>query len=173
MDQYYNSISSGYENLYGKEQRNKIRFVFENKILDENEMSGISVLDVGCGSSVYKDMIKAKFYVGIDPSIGLLRKGNILSFLGFSEKLPFSDNSFDLVISLSAVQNFTDVDLSINEILRVCKMNGKIIISVGKRFDRVVPKIKAFLRIREEFSKLRDLEIFEQEKDLIFSMIKV
>lgn len=173
MDQYYNSISSGYENLYGEEQRDKVLFLFENQILDENGISELAVLDVGCGSSVYHDLIKPKLFVGIDPSIGLLRKGHVLSFLGFSESLPFLDNSFDVIISMSAVQNFFNIDKSLHEFVRVCRTGGKIVVSVSKKFDRVIPKLNTFLKIMEEFLYVSDLEVFEQEKDFIFVMRKI
>ncbi len=179
--EYYDFIANGYNRLYGDEQINKIRFLFENKILTKEEINGSLMLDVGCGSMVYSNFFKLSNLVGIDPSIALLRQTKNIRFLGYAEKMPFSSQVFDIVISMSAIQNFNDIAAGIREIIRVTKKNGKIIISVSDRFRDVQEIIESELskitkkNIINQKSNKSSISIFNkyfQEKDIIYVFYK-
>ena len=123
--EYYNEISSGYDELYSQEQRKKLAIVKDNTRI----ANGTKILDVGCGTGISSDF--NCFVVGIDTSIGLLRlnKGR-LKVNGRAEELPFRSSSFDIVISLTAIHNFSGVEAALFEIARV---SNKAVISVLKR----------------------------------------
>ncbi len=81
------------------------------------------LLDVGCGTGFAS--IYAKGSIGVDISIKMLKeyvsKGN-KGVLGDAHNLPFKDKSFKTVISNFAL-HWTDLNLSIREIFRVCYGN--------------------------------------------------
>lgn len=98
------------------------------------DIKGKRLLDVGCGAGtdakVYSAM-GAKVS-GIDISenqVKLARrevKGTFVA--GDMAKLPFEDNSFDMVVSRYAIQASRNVRKSILEMVRVAKPNSEIII---------------------------------------------
>src|SRR5262249_57462090 len=76
-------------------------------------------LDIGCGSGVFTDLIVSTCspatVVAIDPSepqIEIARKKAIAQRVDFriadSQKLPFSDNTFDIVVSALVINFISD-----------------------------------------------------------------
>lgn len=115
---YYNHVSKGYNELHGEEQLSKLAIIKNNIKLDKNTR----LLDVGCGSGISSGF--GCFVVGIDPSIGLLRQNSSnKKVLGIAESLPFRNDSFDYVISVTSAHNFADIEKSISEMKRVGRNN--------------------------------------------------
>ena len=115
------------------------------------------VLDVGCGYGVnFPYLIHAKSITGVDFSPVMLNKAreimratNIKVDLreGDAEALQFADNSFDTVISTLSTCSFFNAITALQEMRRVCKPNGKILLAehgrstwqwLGKYQDRHV-----------------------------------
>jgi len=94
---------------------------------------GMKVLDAGCGDGILSVMMakKGAIVTGCDisePNIERCRAyakeqglSNIQFQLADSEKLPFADNSFDLVVSSHVLEHLPDFDLGLRELLRVSK----------------------------------------------------
>jgi ubiquinone/menaquinone biosynthesis C-methylase UbiE len=154
---YYDQISGGYSELHGEEQMNKAKIILE-KI---NPQPTETLLDVGCGDAAYLDLFGCKA-VGLDPAKELLAKykGRHRVMQGSAERLPFKDSQFDIVISITAVQNFTDIEKGLAEMRRVGR--GRYAISVLKRSK----KIDDIKRMISEIFTVTD--VIEEEKDLIF-----
>lgn len=152
---YYDEISVGYSELHGAEQRAKAEVILQNlKIAPDDEL-----LDVGCGDGAATALFSCR-KTGIDPSAGLLKKAPFKTIHGKAEKLPFPDKSFDIVISLTAVHNFDDVEKSLLEMKRVAKRD--IVISVLKRSSR-------FQRIEKLINtNFKIVKTVEQQHDIIF-----
>jgi ubiquinone/menaquinone biosynthesis C-methylase UbiE len=157
---YYNEIAEGYEELHKEEQEKKIAIIKKYLKPKANE----TLLDVGCGSGLTTRCWKCKRF-GIDPSEKLLEKakandknGNYI--LASAEKMPFPDRYFDIVVSITAIQNFDDIEKGLEEIKRAGK--GKFVLTFLKKS----PKSKY---INSTIQKLFNIkEIIEGEKDLIF-----
>lgn len=77
--------------------------------------------------------------IGVDFSTEMLELGknkviarnmqsSVQLFPGAAENLPLKSNSFDGAISAFGARNFADIDLAIDEIYRVLKPEGKIVI---------------------------------------------
>ncbi|MBI2667388.1 class I SAM-dependent methyltransferase [Candidatus Woesearchaeota archaeon] len=92
--EFYNKISKSYDELYGKEQENKLRII-KNNI----KLKGLT-LDIGSGTGISKKFFNT---IGIDPSFNLLKKGDIC---GKAEYLPFKNKGFDNVICLTSIHHF-------------------------------------------------------------------
>jgi len=77
-----------------------------------------------------------------------------------AEDLPFEDSSFDIVISLTAAQNFRDIEKALSEIKRVGK--EKFVLSILKKSSKAQEFEKL---VKQFFPKIRRVD---EEKDLIF-----
>ena len=146
---YYDDIAEGYDSLHKDEQMKKLNII-------KQEIKDGKILDVGCGTGFSLDTFNA---VGMDPSIKLLKKSKRFVINAVAEHLPFKDNSFDTVISVTAIQNFYDVKKGLEEIRRVGK---SFALSVLKKSSRIA-------MIRKEIENVFDIrKVIEEEKDLIF-----
>jgi len=150
---YYDQISAGYEKLHGEEQLAKARIVLENLQVTPSDL----LLDVGCGTASYLSIFQCR-KIGIDPAFELLRQAKIPVVQGIAEELPFPDNSFDIVLSLTAIHH-TDIRKALSEIKRVAKRD--IVISVLK-------KAKNFEEIEKEISILNVKKRIEEAHDIIW-----
>ena len=112
------------------------------------------VLHVGCGTAAFENLLCdrlefARFY-GLEPSPTLLRIGEAISSrFGYADRiflkiwedelLPFPDNEFDLVISLSSMHQWKNPEKTLPEIARVIKENGTVFISDFRREQFYLP----------------------------------
>jgi demethylmenaquinone methyltransferase / 2-methoxy-6-polyprenyl-1,4-benzoquinol methylase len=102
-----------------------------------------TILDVATGTADVAIMaagqLKAEKIIGIDISNGMLDIGrkkvvkanlnNTIQLLnGDSETINFTDNSFDAVTVAFGVRNFQNLEKGLNEILRVLKPGGKLVV---------------------------------------------
>lgn len=168
MDKYYDSISDGYEELHEEEQLKKLNFIMKNLKSNDLMLSKKDfLLDIGCGSG-----ISTRFWnfcgcrkIGIDPSVKLLEKARMKDseseyLQAVGEKLPFKDDSFDVVVTLTALQNFYDPEKGLLEMNRVAK--HLIIITFLKK--SLVAKNLSKLIIQH----LEVIFEFDEGKDKIF-----
>lgn len=117
------------------------RFQDEKKYLQKNITPNSNVLEIGCGDgrSIVDMLDITQNIVGIDHDDKAIKDASdrfsdypwIKIVKANWENLPFDSNSYDFVICMTTFANFWDKKFDIlNEIKRVCKDNGKIIISV-------------------------------------------
>lgn len=164
MDNYYDTIAKSYNELYWNEQLNKLK-VINNYLVSKNVVidSTTKILDVGCGTGIVQDFFERKYHAdtfGIDPSESLIKQNQYQCMLSDAEDMPFSDGEFDIVISLTALQNFDDLDHGLMEIKRVGK--DFFIITFLKRSNKaelMEKLIKKYYTVKEKI---------EEDKDLIF-----
>ena len=103
--------------------------------------SGIKVLDAGCGEGTLSIMMAQKGAIVTafdlsEPNISASRRyalenkvGDKIEFLiGDAEKLPFPDNSFDLVVSSHVLEHVPDFNKGLSEVMRVTKKRAVIAI---------------------------------------------
>jgi len=154
---YYDEIAKGYVELHGEEQLKKISLIKEHLKVEKTD----ELLDIGCGPGFIDFDCDI---TGIDPSEKLLEKAKFKTVLGFAEDLPFDDDSFDIVISITALQNFRDVNKALDEAARV-----------GKRdfvFTFLKKSVKA-AKIEELIEKkFKVTKRIEQDKDIILFAAK-
>ncbi|MBS3122056.1 methyltransferase domain-containing protein [Candidatus Woesearchaeota archaeon] len=163
---YYDNISKSYEELHKEEQLNKINLIKKHINIKPNS----KILDLGCGpyfSEWHKDKNNKNLdceVTGLDPSNELLKiaaKKGINPVLGKAESLPFSNNYFDYIFSITAIHNFDDAEKALKEIKRVIKKSGKIVITILK----TSAKKEAITRlIRKHFNITK---LIEEDKDII------
>jgi ubiquinone/menaquinone biosynthesis C-methylase UbiE len=125
------------------------------------ELSGEdTVLDVACGTGMVACAFAeiARQVSGIDLTSAMLEQAKLLAqqrnlsnlawYQGEIEALPFSDNSFSVVLSRYAFHHFLNPGSVIREMSRVCNPGGKIMI-----IDAILPpeKIDAYNRFEKLF----------------------
>jgi SAM-dependent methyltransferase len=93
------------------------------------------VLEVGCGTGrwVIELLPLVRRIVGLDFSFGMLEQAHaqndkLLLTNGDANYLPFPSESFDLVLSLNALQHYTDQRASITEARRLLRPRGALAI---------------------------------------------
>lgn len=134
-NKYYDSISSGYDELHFEEQEKKIKVILEELKLKLKKSD--KLLDVGCGTCFSYKFFECDWY-GTEPSINMLRSAKNYEeikeklFLGGAEDLGknFSKNQFDVVICVSAAHHFKNWNTSIDNIKMVAKPEAHIIFSL-------------------------------------------
>lgn len=121
------------------------------------ELKGLTVLDTGCGHgafSVYA-VSRGAEAVGLDLQMVGLKfaaeqsagMGLPVSFVcGRSEKLPFPDDLFDLVLSRSTLQ-YTDIPVVKRELLRVLKPGGALVLVENMAHNPFLLLFRAFRRM--------------------------
>lgn len=102
---------------------------------NNNEVQNI--LDFGCGTGVLQEEFEKRFGgtgFGIDTSpeaIGYCRKRGLRRVRKFAgSRIPFKDNSFDLVTAIDVLEHIKDDLKALLEIKRVLKKNGLAILLV-------------------------------------------
>ncbi len=171
---YYDYIAESYDELHMYEQESKIKII-NNLIKNNNLVSNSSiVLDLGCGP-YYGDF--GRYFgcsvYGLDTSIELLKIAaaknpkNFYPVAGRAEKMPFRDNSFDLVVSVTAIQNFEDIEGSVDEIIRVGKRHFIISIlkktEAGKR-EKIISLLMKRLSLALKIDEEKDIILFLESK---------
>jgi len=97
---------------------------------------GELILELGCGNGLSSMMLARKGYrvVGTDLSPFFLAEssrwiGPDLSYIACDAlELPFKDESFDLVCSNELIEHLPDVKMGLDEMMRVVKPGGRIVI---------------------------------------------
>lgn len=151
-EEYYDAIAKGYNSLHEEEQLQKLAIIkqyFKPKISEK-------LLDVGCGTGVSSDWPCQ--VVGVDPSQKLLDQNPHKCVQASAEDLPFKDREFDYVISLTAIQNFTDIPKGLDEIRRVGKIHFAItFLKRSEKKDYMLEEIKKRFRIQKQIEEQRDI----------------
>lgn len=141
---------------------------------------GEKVLDIGCGTGNFSIKLaeKGAEVVGIDVSEPMLAKArkkaenknlNIKFYKKDVTNLDFADNSFDAVFSMAAVEFIDNLEKAFNEIKRVVKPGGKILLGTitkdsewGKIYQKQAEKEDSVFN-NAEFKNPEDLEELDRE----------
>ena len=115
----------------------EFNFIFIEKILKKeiNDRSKkIKILDIGCGSGEISRFFNNLDYIGIDVNPDYIEFARKIYKKNFevmnAQKLRFKKRYFDYVVIIGVLHHMDDknCNLILNEITRVIKDNGKIII---------------------------------------------
>lgn len=120
---------------------------------------GDRVLEVSVGTGTNLCLLpRHARYFGLDISAGQLaqcrknlKRAGLEAelFLGLAERLPFRDNSFDVVFHMGGINYFTNPALAVQEMVRVAKPGTKlVIVDETERFAGKLAKIPV---VREFF----------------------
>ena len=119
-----------HKNLF---DRNSVKLILE--VVGDLDISGLEILDVGCGRggtiSVTNKYFEVKRAVGIDLSIAAVDfcnrnydHANARFISADAEYLPFKDTCFDVVINIESSHCYPNILGFYEEVFRILKTNG-------------------------------------------------
>jgi len=87
------------------------------------------ILDVGCGTKPYREIIEARCeeYIGMD--INREGKEESVDVVGNAQHLPFEENAFDVVAAFQLMEHLPDPNAFLAECYRVVKPGGHVLIT--------------------------------------------
>lgn len=131
-----------YQNLYNdKKNAGDINKSLRIKIMlamaDGLRLVEKNILDIGCYDGTFLSLIKSREndFFGLDANNWSieksLKKGIQVSeyFFNDTDKIPYRDNFFDLVVAGEIIEHIYDTDFFLEEVRRVLKPEGKLILS--------------------------------------------
>lgn len=138
---FYEVLSNGYDILNPYLYTVSMRTTIVNHI-DGKDSESLRVLDVGCGTGytsigvlkneavgdVFCVDMNSKQLARAQKNLLIEKKRTNIS-RGDVENLPFQDGMFDAVVSVGAIEYFPRPDEALNEMMRVLKSSGKLIIA--------------------------------------------
>ena len=126
----YDSTADSYDSRYENIQEKKV------EAIKEYLKGSTRILDVGCGTGSLLEEVSSdkELAVGVDFSIEMLRRarerlGDAKLILADADNLPFQDGTFDLVVSLTLLQNVPEPSKTIREMARVVETGGLILVT--------------------------------------------
>jgi ubiquinone/menaquinone biosynthesis C-methylase UbiE len=145
----YDQTVDLYERRYSEIQRQKYP-----RLMDMLDLPcGSRVLDWGCGTGLAFSMLEqgGHIYLGIDFSLPMLLKARERSraslVLCDCRRLPFRPECFDGILGATVIQNIPSGGATFEELSRILKKGGRIVISYPKRTQLALPESKDSLKI--------------------------
>jgi methionine biosynthesis protein MetW len=131
----YNKIYNERKNLGNLTE--SIRIQKMRDMVDNLNLESKNILDIGCYDGTFLNSIKNRRnnFFGLEASdwgVKECHQKNInvqQFFFDDEKKLPFEDNFFDLVIAGEIIEHIYDTDFFLEEISRVLRKQGKLLIS--------------------------------------------
>jgi len=127
-----------YDERYAQEQKAKY-----GKALENVNVAGKAILDVGCGSGLFFSQVAAQAdtVMGVDVSRKLLLKAkeqanalrNVFVLQADADHLPFRDGFFDVVFAFTVLQNMPKPNETLGELKRVAKRDGRVVVTGLKK----------------------------------------
>ncbi|AJC72515.1 ubiquinone biosynthesis protein UbiE [Thermococcus guaymasensis DSM 11113] len=133
MAEYFDKIASRYDDWYKTKTGQYVDRVEKWLVFSMLKTKSGRALDLGCGTGNYTLELKKRGFdvIGLDASEEMLkiaRMKGLNCIKGDAYNLPFPDESFDLVLSVTMFEFIHEPEKVIAEIHRVLKPGGEVLI---------------------------------------------
>jgi len=163
----YKESAALYNARFSDEQTRKYEVALKSVSINQNHV----VLDAGCGTGLLIEHIAklARLIVGIDFSKRMVKlskcklrnSNNVELICADVDYLPFRDLIFDQVFAVTLLQNLPDPIRSLQEINKVIKTSGNLIITgLKKNFTR-----ESFTKIMKKVG-LETVVLIDREEEI-------
>ncbi len=169
VQKIYDSYASIYNFLFGRIFKAGREHCVE--LVNQYATNNAKIIEVGVGTGLSLPLYRSDLQiVGVDISEKMLAKakdkitshhlqGITLQAMD-ATALQFPDESFDFVVAMYVVSVVPDIDQFLNEINRVCKKNGEIIIvnhfssthPFLKKFEQLLSSAQSYIGFKSDFS---------------------
>lgn len=173
--EYYKLHSQSLDEWWEKLPWRKLYLQYEVDYLKNFVNKESQILEVGCGTGIFADSVYhqiTKNIVGLDISsdnlkIAKLKGRKFKKVLSDADNMPFSDNSFDLLVYNAVLHHLPDLKNSLKEAYRVVKPGGYIFLtepnakSIGTILGAIYKpeRIGKFIKFRKKTPKEIDFEL--------------
>jgi SAM-dependent methyltransferase len=93
------------------------------------------LLDVGCGTKPYRELVPATRYVGLDYDSPVRRETGAADVFYAGGRFPLADASFDAVLCTQVLEHVFTPDEFLGEIRRVLRPGGSLVLTVPFIWD--------------------------------------
>jgi len=133
MAEYFDRIADRYDEWYRTRTGRYVDRIEKWLVFSMLRTKSGKALDLGCGTGNYTLELKRKGFdvIGLDASEGMLkvaREKGLNCIMGDAYDLPFPDETFDLVLSITMFEFIHRPEDVLREIHRVLKPGGEVLI---------------------------------------------
>ncbi|KAF2955378.1 class I SAM-dependent methyltransferase [Marinitoga sp. 38H-ov] len=168
--EYYDKISNKYDEMYSDPYWQMHLRVSEIILFDNLKIKKGKVLDIGAGTGYWTKIFLDKgYYVyALEPSkkmCNIMKErfknyDNVKIINGFAEKLPFEDESIDIVLSMGDVLSYSEnQEKYIKEVYRILRKSGFFIGTVDNLnkfiYDAFFSKDFDIIKVMEKKKKVK------------------
>lgn len=172
MEEKFNEIANEYDKWFETEVGQVVKQLELKALLEAlGNIEGKSILEVGIGTGLFAMELRklnATVY-GIDPAENMLKIAQSRGFdvkFGYGEAIPFEDNTFDITLSMTSMENSKFPQKFIKELVRVTKPKGKVVVAVLNIFScyGISRRIRGLFSKDDLFKGMHFYNYFELEK---------
>ncbi|NJE25547.1 class I SAM-dependent methyltransferase [Thermococcus sp. MV5] len=152
MAEYFDKIAHRYDDWYKTKVGQYVNRTEKKLVFSMIKSKNGKALDLGCGTGNYTLELYTRGFdvVGVDLSEEMLKiarkKLPRVKFIRANAySLPFKENTFDLVLTITMFEFIHKPELALNEIYRVLRPGGEVVIGTmnGKSFWFIFKRIKS------------------------------
>ncbi len=163
LEYWKNTFRDKNHKYYWQNDEVSLKFTFDEYCaelcIDKNYFRNKIVIDVGCGPRGSLHHFNARMKFGVDILANeynkkfSIVKHDMVYLNCLSHKRPFLNEFADIVISRNALDHVGDFESTIDEIYRVLKPHGEILLSMNLRYIPTInePQVITEERIRKAF----------------------
>jgi SAM-dependent methyltransferase len=105
------------------------REIFKQISKYSGELTG-KILDVGCGSTPYKNLFKFSTYIGLEYDTPVARKKQTADAYYTGNQMPFENESFDCILCTQVLEHVFEPEKFLRELSRVAKSDARMMLTV-------------------------------------------
>lgn len=166
-EKYFNSTATDYDN---SSDGKFVKCMYQEILERADRIPAEKILDLGCGNgnviALLKDR-KIAQYFGVDISEMMVKEaakrlgGGAVVMTGDAENIPFGDSYFDLIICNASFHHYPNPQKAVEEMKRVLKPEGSIILGDPTVPGRILTKI---FNLMMKYSNCGDAKIWHKKE---------
>lgn len=151
---FYDYFADEFDKKMNRYDVNRRLDIVFNEFLPKIQIKKKKLLDAGCGTGLFAKEAcdRGANVTALDIGPHLLKKVNekcnAKTVHGDLLKLPFPDNSFDIVIAIESIEHTKNPQKAVDEVIRVTKKNGYFIITTPNLLWHFAVEIAEKLNLR-------------------------
>jgi len=151
---FYERFASEFDSRMNPyEVSKRLRLIFDD-VLSGEDLGGKRLLDAGCGTGLFSAAAVARGAVVTSMDLGenllaqVAKKCASERVVGSVLDLPFSDSTFDVVLSTEVIEHSPDPRRAIAELGRVTAPGGRLVVTTPNRLWRPAIRFATKFRLR-------------------------